>query len=54
MATDLETVVAVPPAKMDDPVMDSGSGESVVLHGVAWKLYRRLRKMQQLPYSHDL
>ena len=27
--------------------MNLGSGDSVVLHGVAWKLHRRLRKMPE-------
>jgi len=45
MATDLETA-ATAPAEMDAPDMESGSGGSVVLHGVSWKLYRRLRKMR--------
>ena len=39
MATDLETAAAVS-AEMDDPVMESGSSGSVVLHGISWKLYR--------------
>jgi Uma2 family endonuclease len=46
MATDLETAAASP-AEETDSVMAAGSGDSVVLHGVSWKMYRKLRKMPE-------
>ena len=46
MATDLESAAGMPPEENDLDSMVS-SGDSVVLHGVSWKLYRRLRKMPE-------
>jgi Uma2 family endonuclease len=43
MATVIDPEPA-PPAEVDSGV-SAGSGESVVLHGVSWKMYRDLRKM---------
>ena len=45
MATDLETAAAAPAE--DDSAMTVSPGDSVVLHGVSWKMYRRLRKMSE-------
>jgi len=50
MATDLE-IAAATPAEDNDSVVVADSGDSVVLHGVSWKLYRRLRK---LPESYNI
>ncbi len=46
MATDLETEAAAP-AEESDSVLTVSSGDSVVLHDVSWKLYRKLRKMPE-------
>lgn len=46
MATDLETVV-VEPDEEDDPFMPADSDGSVVLYGVSWKMYRRLRTIRE-------
>ncbi len=46
MAADLQTEAAAPIAESDS-LAAAGSGDSVVLHGVSWKLYRRLRKMPE-------
>ncbi len=46
MATDLETASPAP-AVESDSLLTVSSGDSVVLHGVSWKLYRRLRKMPE-------
>ena len=46
MATDSQTSAAVQARQSDLKAMASSSG-SVVLHGVSWELYRRLRKMQE-------
>ncbi len=45
MATDLETAPA-PPAEDGDSLWAAGPGGAVVLHGISWKMYRRLRKMR--------
>jgi Uma2 family endonuclease len=46
MATDLETA-AEAPAEESDSVLTLSSGDSVVLHGISWKLYSRLRKLPE-------
>jgi Uma2 family endonuclease len=46
MATDLETAVESP-TEENDSVVTLGSGGSVVVHGISWKMYRRLRKMPE-------
>ena len=46
MATDLETAPAAPLAE-SDVVLTVSSRDSVVLHGISWKMYRRLRKMPE-------
>ena len=46
MATVLETVVETPTEESDSELTVS-SGDSVVLHGISWKLYRRLRKCRR-------
>ena len=45
MATDLETAAA-PLAEEGDSDWVASAGGSVVLHGISWKMYRRLRKMR--------
>ena len=45
MATDLETAPA-PLAEESEPILAGSSGDSVVLHGISWKMYRKLRKMR--------
>ncbi len=45
MATALDMGAAAP-SEESDSVMATGSGDSVILHGISWKLYRRLRKMR--------
>jgi len=45
MAIDLELVAA--PPKAEDESESAASGDSVVLHGIPWKLYRELRKMAE-------
>ena len=50
MATDLDVEPAMP-AEENDSVAVADSDNSVVLHGVSWKLYRRLRKM---PESYNI
>ena len=51
MATDLETAPAVAaeeaaPDEEIDSALVAGGGDSVVLRGISWKLYRKLRKMR--------
>ncbi len=46
MATDLETATAAP-AEETDSVLTVSSSDSVVLHGVSWKLYCKLREMPE-------
>ena len=46
MATDLETAATAPPEE-DDSDFAVNSGDSAVLHGVSWKMYRKLRKMPE-------
>ncbi len=43
--TDLETAPP-PPFEEGDSVWTVGTGGAVVLHGISWKIYRRLRKMR--------
>lgn len=50
MATDLE-IAPVAAAKENEPDLAEVPGDSVVLHGVSWKLYRKLRKM---PESYNI
>ena len=46
MATDLETASAAA-AEQYDLLSNAGLGSVVVLHGVPWKIYRRLREMPE-------
>jgi Uma2 family endonuclease len=46
MATDLETALEAPP-QQDDAELAVHAGDSVVLHGISWKMYRKLRRMQE-------
>ncbi len=46
MATDLETAVEAT-TEENDWGATLGSGGSVVVHGIPWKMYRRLRKMPE-------
>ena len=46
MVTDLETETTVAPEQTELEAMVSSDG-SVVLHGISWKMYRRLRKMPE-------
>jgi len=46
MATDLETAAA-PPIAENDREPPVSAGDSVVLHGISWKLYRKLRRMPE-------
>lgn len=50
MATDLEPAVAAPAEEIDS-VWSASSGDSVVLHGISWKMYRKLRSM---PENHNI
>ena len=50
MATDLEPAVAAPAEEIDS-VWSASSGDSVVLHGISWKMYRKLRNM---PENHNI
>ena len=45
MATDLESAATAPAIAKSDLVGTAGLDDSVVLHGISWKMYRRLRKM---------
>ena len=45
MATDLETAPA--PAEDSDSLSAAGPADSVVLHGISWKMYRTLRNMPE-------
>ena len=46
MATVLETAPA-PPAEESDSILAAGSGDSVILHGITWKMYCRLRRIPE-------
>ena len=46
MVTVLENAPASQPEAIDS-LLAAGPGDSVVLHGISWKLYRKLRKMQE-------
>jgi Uma2 family endonuclease len=46
MATDLEVATEAPP-EQDDADFTLNAGGSAVLHGISWKMYRRLRKLSE-------
>ncbi len=46
MATDLETAVAGPD-EVHDTFLPADSDGSIVLHGISWKMYRKLRRMRE-------
>ena len=50
MATDLG-ILPTAPAAEDDSILIANSGDSVVLHGISWALYRRLRRT---PENHNI
>ena len=47
MATDLETAAEAPPVAENGSVLTVSSGDSVVLRGISWKMYRKLRKLSE-------